>query len=176
VISADVTLNVPDFRAAERCYQLVTQAAGRAGRGETKGSVYVQTYNPDAYALKYACTDDYEGFYKTEIMLREYMHYPPFSDIVQVSFLSASERTSINYAEMVKKELVRVLGRDEEKFILGPRPEQLYVTQGQIKYCITVKVLPQMRKKYEVVLADLKRKINTDRKANCRIIIDVNPF
>ena len=67
IVSADVSLNIPDFRSAERTFQLITQAAGRAGRGDDAGSVIVQTYNPDNYAVKFAASQDYEGFYKTEM-------------------------------------------------------------------------------------------------------------
>jgi primosomal protein N' (replication factor Y) len=84
VISADVGLGMPDFRAAERTFQLLTQAAGRAGRGNLPGIVLIQTINPDHYAVRYAGQQDYQGFYEKEIQFRKLMRYPPFSALANV--------------------------------------------------------------------------------------------
>jgi primosomal protein N' (replication factor Y) len=90
VISADVGLSIPDFRAAERTFQLLTQVAGRAGRGDLPGRVLVQTINPDHYAIRYAAAQDYCGFYQKELHFRRLMHYPPFS--AMANLLVRSER------------------------------------------------------------------------------------
>lgn len=86
VISADSTLNIPDFRAAERTFQLLTQVAGRAGRGEKSGRVIFQTYNPDHYSLQFAKDHDYLGFYQAEIERRRELNYPPFAEFVKIGF------------------------------------------------------------------------------------------
>src|SRR5262249_3761362 len=78
IVSADIGLGLPDFRAAERTFQLLTQAAGRAGRGETPGIVLIQTTNPDHYAVRGAAAQDYEAFFAKEIEFRRAMSYPPF--------------------------------------------------------------------------------------------------
>src|SRR5207253_10260233 len=78
VISGDTALSLPDFRAAERTFQLITQVAGRAGRGDSPGKVLIQTYHPNHYALRHACAQDYEGFYNEEIRYRQNHSYPPF--------------------------------------------------------------------------------------------------
>jgi primosomal protein N' (replication factor Y) len=79
VVSADVGLGIPDFRSAERTFQLLTQAAGRAGRGQRPGQVLLQTLNPDHYAIRFAAAQDYEAFYRKELNFRRLMHYPPFT-------------------------------------------------------------------------------------------------
>src|SRR5205085_11171149 len=79
VISADSSLRLPDFRAAERTFQLLTQVAGRAGRGTRPGRVILQTYSPDHYAIQKAAAQDYEEFYEKELRFRRVMHYPPFT-------------------------------------------------------------------------------------------------
>ena len=78
VVSVDAGLALPDFRAAERTFQLITQVAGRAGRGDRAGQVLVQTYHPNHYALRHACAQDYDGFYNEEIRHRQNHAYPPF--------------------------------------------------------------------------------------------------
>src|SRR5207253_7174776 len=88
-VSADIGLGLPDFRAAERTFQLLTQAAGRAGRGSLAGIVLIQTINPDHYAVKYASMQDYQGFYEKEIQFRRLMRYPPFSALANVLVRSA---------------------------------------------------------------------------------------
>ena len=84
VVLADIGLSIPDFRAAERTFQLLTQAAGRAGRGDTPGRVVIQTLNPDHYAIRFAAAQDYEGFYQKEIEFRKWLRYPPFSAFANV--------------------------------------------------------------------------------------------
>ena len=84
VVSADVGLGMPDFRAAERTFQLLTQVAGRAGRGSLPGIVLMQTLNPDHYAVRLAGAQDYAAFYAKEIVFRRAMHYPPFAAMANV--------------------------------------------------------------------------------------------
>ena len=86
VLAADLSLSLSDYRAGERTFQLLTQAAGRAGRGERPGQVVIQTYQPEHYSIRYAAAQDYEGFYREEILYRELLSYPPASHILAVQF------------------------------------------------------------------------------------------
>src|SRR5579884_3044337 len=88
VVGADMALGMPDFRAAERTFQLLTQVAGRAGRGQTPGKVILQTYFPDHYAVQYAAQHDFVGFYEKELRFRSWMHYPPYSSLANVMIRS----------------------------------------------------------------------------------------
>ena len=91
VLAADMSINLPDYRAAERTFQIITQVAGRAGRGEKQGKVIIQTYNPDHYSLEYAINYDYEGFYEKEFTVIALMKYPPFGKIQLINGISKKE-------------------------------------------------------------------------------------
>jgi primosomal protein N' (replication factor Y) len=95
VISADVGLGMPDFRAAERTFQLLTQVAGRAGRGSVPGIVLVQTINPDHYAVRLAAAQDYQAFYQKELAFRRALHYPPFSAMANLLVRSESKEAAM---------------------------------------------------------------------------------
>ena len=95
VVSADVGLGMPDFRAAERTFQLLTQVAGRAGRGNVPGIVLIQTINPDHYAVRMAAAQDYQAFYEKELHFRRMMHYPPFSAMANVLVRSEKQEMAM---------------------------------------------------------------------------------
>jgi primosomal protein N' (replication factor Y) len=117
VVGADYALGFPDFRAAERTFQLLTQVAGRAGRGEMPGKVVLQTYYPDHYAIQFAQRHDYAGFYEKEVRFRKWMHYPPFSALANVLVRSDKLEQTLRWTgqlgkwfESTSNEGVRVLG------------------------------------------------------------------
>ncbi|MDR2163087.1 MAG: primosomal protein N' [Clostridiales Family XIII bacterium] len=176
IIAADVSLNIPDFRASERTFQLITQASGRAGRGDEVGEVYVQTYSPGHYAVEAAATDDYDGFYDTEILVRRALSYPPYGDICQITVYADSERRAAEGAERFIAGLVLLVGNEERGNILGPRKVPPRRQGGDSGYSLNIKVMPGRRRVYERALATLKKKINTDKRSKCRIMIDINPF
>ncbi|MGA6985178.1 MAG: primosomal protein N' [Terriglobales bacterium] len=117
VIGADMALGLPDFRAAERTFQLLTQVAGRAGRGQSPGKVVLQTYFQDHYAVQFAARHDFAGFYEKELQFRAWMHYPPYSAIANVLIRSEKLDEALTWAgelgrwfEKTKHEGIRVLG------------------------------------------------------------------
>jgi primosomal protein N' (replication factor Y) (superfamily II helicase) len=117
VVGADYALSFPDFRAAERTFQLLTQVAGRAGRGETPGKVVLQTWHPDHYAVLFAQRHDYHGFYEKEIRFRKWMHYPPFSALANILVRSDKLDQTLKWTgqlgrwfESTRNEGIRVLG------------------------------------------------------------------
>ena len=117
VVGADIALGFPDFRAAERTFQLLTQVAGRAGRGQTPGKVVLQTYFPDHYAVQYAAQHDFAGFYEKELRFRSWMHYPPYSALANVLVRSDKLDEALQWSgtlgkwfEKTRHEGVRVLG------------------------------------------------------------------
>lgn len=124
VVLADVTLNLPDFRSAERTYQLVTQVAGRAGRSGLGGKVVLQTYQPDHYAIRYAAAYNAEGFYRQELAWRERAGYPPFSRLLKIEFRHSDALTAQKAALSAAEQLNRWI--DEEKYyatsLIGPVP------------------------------------------------------
>ncbi|MDR1953055.1 MAG: primosomal protein N' [Clostridiales Family XIII bacterium] len=176
IIAADVSLNIPDFRSAERTFQLITQVAGRSGRGAEVGDVVVQTYVPDNYAIDAAVRHDYRGFYDTELMLRKYLQYPPFSDVVQMTVLSEDETAAAEGAEALRRDILFAVGHAEKQYIFGPHKAAIPKMGDDYRYQMYIKVVPKRRLDYEKALAELKKKMNTDKGCKCRIMIDVNPF
>jgi primosomal protein N' (replication factor Y) len=119
IVLADIGLSIPDFRAAERSFQLLTQAAGRAGRGATAGHVLIQTLNPEHYAIRYAAEQDFEGFYKKELEFRKYLRYPPYAACANILVRADKQEealrlsTQLGYLLNPAPEGVRVMGPAE---------------------------------------------------------------
>jgi primosomal protein N' (replication factor Y) len=136
IVNADIGLGMPDFRAAERSFQLLTQAAGRAGRGGLPGSVILQTINPEHYAVRFSAAQDYELFYAKELQFRKVMRYPPFSWLANVTFRAESQEEAMRMggevADMLRneKEGVRILGPAEAPV---PRVKKEYRYQMLVK-------------------------------------------
>src|SRR5918911_2712994 len=138
VVSVDAGLGMPDFRAAERTFQLLTQVAGRAGRGERAGRVLIQTFHPHHYALRHACAQDYAGFYAEEIGYRKNLSYPPFVALASL-LVRCADWTR---AQATAAELRRAL--DEANTarrlrILGPAPAPLARLRGEHRVQILLK-------------------------------------
>jgi len=122
VVLADISLNLPDFRAAERTFQLLTQVAGRAGRGSQKGKVIVQTYEPNHYAIQSAVKQDYREFFNKEIEFRRELNYPPFSNLGLVRISTKDRRFARRAAKIIARHIGKEAeGRDDVE-ILGPSP------------------------------------------------------
>ena len=138
VISVDLGLSLPDFRSAERTFQLLTQVAGRAGRGELPGRVIIQTYHPEHYALVNARAQDYDGFYRHEIEFRRTMHYPPFSALINVLVRDKDYERAMKTAAQLGTEL-REAGRDSAVRVLGPAPAPLARLKGEHRFQILIK-------------------------------------
>lgn len=137
VINADTSLNLPDFRAAERTFQLLTQVAGRAGRAEKAGEVLIQTYNPNHYAIQFAQNQDYEGFYRYEMNIRRQLSYPPYYFTVGLTLSHKDEellvRKSYQVMEMLRSRL------SQRVKILGPTPKPIARTHNLYHYQIIIK-------------------------------------
>src|SRR5581483_4838962 len=136
VISADLGLGMPDFRAAERTFQLLTQVAGRAGRGTTPGMVLIQTINPDHYAVRFAAAHDYPGFYEKELNFRRAMHYPPFSAMANVLVRSQHKEMALR----MSTELARLMTPAPEKLrVLGPAEAPVPRLHDEYRYQFLIK-------------------------------------
>jgi len=141
VISADTALHLPDFRASERTFQLLTQVAGRAGRSILGGRVIIQTYNPDHYAIQAASRHDYEGFYRQEIAFRREQGYPPFTRLARLVYRHRDEKRCMaevqRLADLLRLE-VRRQGLAEVSFI-GPAPCFFHRLQGLYRWQIVIR-------------------------------------
>ena len=142
VISADASFNLPDFRASERGFQLLTQVAGRVGRGEFTGNVLFQTYNPDFYALQTAREQNYKHFYETEIVSREEFEYPPFSKIIRFILSCENNFRAEKAAQEIALRLntmVNKFGISEKLEVLGPTMCVFERLNGQYRFQILIK-------------------------------------
>ena len=141
VISADTALFLPDWTAAERTFQLLTQVAGRAGRSHRGGRVVIQTYNPDHYAIEAAARHDYAGFYTQELAHRRQLTYPPFGRLVALRFSDSDARRCRVEAERLSSWLtaeIRRLGLSAD--LIGPAPCFLARVQGRYRWQIVVRI------------------------------------
>ncbi|HHW61042.1 MAG TPA: primosomal protein N', partial [Syntrophomonadaceae bacterium] len=140
VIDADSMLNLPDFRAAERCFQLLVQAAGRAGRSDTPGEVVIQTYQPDHPVILLAAEQDYPSFYRYELSRRQLLQYPPFTHILRIVISARNERLLKNYVQEFAVFIEELLGANEGEFwILGPAPCPIQKINKVFRYQILLK-------------------------------------
>jgi primosomal protein N' (replication factor Y) len=137
IINADLALHLPDFRAGERTFQLLTQVAGRAGRGETSGEVFVQTYTPFSPSIQFARHHDFAGYFQQELEFRERCDFPPFKHAILITVRSAHEARAKLSAETLKRRLKEAL---REEFILGDAtPAPLEKLQGQFRFHILIR-------------------------------------
>ncbi|MBQ8053953.1 MAG: primosomal protein N' [Lachnospiraceae bacterium] len=136
ILLADMSLYANDYRAAERTFQLLTQAAGRAGRGEVPGNVVIQTYQPENYAIEYASDQDYVGFYREEIRYRSTLLYPPAAHMLCVQMQSEDEDKAEKLAGQLRELFVR---DDSEALVIGPAKGSLTKIRDQYRYVIYIK-------------------------------------
>lgn len=174
VVSADVTLNIPDYRSTERTFQLITQVAGRAGRGDDRGRVIVQTYTPENFAIQAAIENNYNKFYRKEIMLREFMHYPPFTDIINAEFTTASAVEAQEAAGRCKHFLERTK-LSASDHILGPAMSPSFKGKDAFRFRIMIKSPKGMRNEYIYHLRYYKERI-LETNSSVVMTIDVNPY
>jgi len=171
IVSADIGLGLPDFRSAERTFQLLTQAAGRAGRGDLPGIVLIQTINPEHYAIRYASEQNYDGFYAKELQFRKLMRYPPFSALANVLVRSQKQEDAL----AMSTELGRLLDPAPEGLkVLGPAEAPVPKLKTEFRYQLLLKAAD--RKRLNATLRELQR-FAQERKWNATaLVIDVDPL
>jgi primosomal protein N' (replication factor Y) len=139
IIYADLTLHQPDFRAAERTFQLLTQVAGRAGRGDIEGQVFVQSFTPFHPAIQFARRHDYEGYYQQEIEFREQLKYPPLSRIALLTLKGRNEEKVKFSADYLKQELDKAVADIKDLIMAGPAPAPLLRAETYYRYQIMLR-------------------------------------
>ncbi len=137
VLNADTALNLPDFRASERTFQLLTQVAGRSGRADKAGQVIIQTYNPEHYAIGFAKNQDYEGFYQYEMTIRHQLLYPPYVYTVGITLSHREEHLVLKKAYDVLEILRK--GLSDQVVFMGPTPKPIARTHNLYHYQIIIK-------------------------------------
>ncbi len=139
VIAADSLLNSGDYKATERTFQLITQVAGRAGRGKLSGEVVIQTYNTENFSIICACNQDYISFYEQEIMLRKKLRYPPFSHLASVMLSGVNDRATLAMAVNVGKEIKDYALQVENMEVFGPARAPISKIKGKYRWRIIIK-------------------------------------
>jgi len=176
IIAADITLNLPDFRSPERTFQLTTQVAGRAGRGEWVGKVILQTYNPEHYSIQFSRNCDYKGFYDEEIKLRKALKYPPFLRMGVITVFGKDNNRVKFAVEKWHLLLNGVIGDNNEVEILGPHPAPLEKINGNHRYQIVLKfgynIQKQVADALDRVFIEDKERI---RQNDIKVSIDLDP-
>ncbi|WP_161877642.1 primosomal protein N' [Alkalibacterium sp. MB6] len=172
VINADTSLGLPDFRSAEKTFQLLTQVSGRSGRGEKEGKVIVQSYNPDHYAIQLAKQHDYDSFYKKEMHLRHISEYSPYFYLIKLSVSHENEMTAAKkiaqYLDFIKPAL------SDQSIILGPTPRSIARTHNRYHFQVMIKY-----KKEEKLMAKLHDLLSATQKEQSKgvmISIDYQPL
>ena len=175
IVSADVTLNIPDFRSPERAFQLITQASGRAGRGDMKGKVIIQTYDPEHYAISMAAGNDYEAFYDGEMKFRKFMMYPPFSDIFQIVFTSDREEDAKAGAGSWYERLTKIMKTEDAKNVFPPQQAYMSKIRQTYRYSLIIKCPKGRRHDYAGMIWSVKEE-EKNKKRNYIAVVDINPY
>lgn len=173
ILAADMSINIPDYRASERTFQIITQVAGRAGRGEKQGNVIIQTYTPDHYSLKYAINYDYEGFYEREFTVRALMKYPPFGKILLINAISKKEDLLKQFMHKISNGIKLLVEKEKDIDVLGPIPCLIAKVKENYRWQIVIKgeFESEFAKKIKELLYDKSNNVYND----IRISMDINP-
>lgn len=174
VISADVMLNLQDFRAGERAFDLIEQVTGRAGRAEKSGRAVIQTYSPEHYAVMMAKEHDYNSFYQYEILNRKAMWYPPYCEMISILFSGANENQVSQAAKLYAKYIEQLKSLSQRTQILGPIPAALSKINNKYRWRILIKC--ENSDNLNSILVESRKKVqkNVNYK-DISIVIDKNP-
>ncbi len=171
IVNADIGLGMPDFRAAERTFQLLTQASGRAGRGGLPGTVILQTINPEHYAVRFSAAQDYELFYTKELHFRKVMRYPPFASLANLLFRSTTQEEALRMGGEIS-DLLK--GEQEGVRILGPAEAPVPRVKKEFRYQMLLKAA--QRKRLAGILDRVKAHATAQNWPATALVIDVDPL
>jgi len=178
IIAADLSLNLPDFKASERTFQLLTQVGGRAGRGEAEGKVILQTYEPDHYSINLSKDHDYINFYEKEILLRKEFKYPPYTNIINIVVSEKSEENVSKTIKDIYDQLLYYFNKEnlQELILSAPNQSPVPKVKGNFRWHILMRIDDN---NLEMVNNIIKRVciLNSDKISfnDCKINIDINP-
>ncbi len=170
VVGADSALGLPDFRAAERTFQLLTQVAGRAGRGETPGKVVLQTHFPEHYAVQFAARHDYHGFAEKEMRFRGWMHYPPFDALANIVVRSDKQEEAMRYSGLLGRWFEQV--RHEGVRVMGPAPAPVMRLKKDYRFHFVLKATS--RERLNFVLRAMLATAEGQKIPRTSVIVDVD--
>jgi primosomal protein N' (replication factor Y) len=175
IIAADISLNIPDYRSSERSFQLITQAAGRSGRGDEKGKVIVQSYLPEHYAITASINHDFNKFYNDEIFMRKQLNYPPFSNVILITIASKNEDVSRAVAQSIYSLIKSKAGTKLEQNILPVTQSVIYKSKDYYRNQIIIKADNEKIDSYRKLLWRIKNRNTENSKSGVLLSIDINP-
>ncbi len=175
VISADQTINLPFYTSNERAYQLITQVSGRAGRGYKAGKVFIQTYEPDHYSIQFSKGNDYEAFARRELSLRKEFQYPPYIDMISITFISLNESVLHQFTEKKFLEMKQVLEpfvKEKKILLYPPMRHAVYRVNNKYRISVILKLKKSVANEIKAILREIV--LNKSYK-DIDISIDINP-
>lgn len=175
ILAADLSLNIPDYRSAERTFQLIVQASGRAGRGSEKGEVVIQTYAPEHNAIRTAAASDYESFYQREIRMRSLTGYPPFTNILRLVFSGKQERLVLGEAMKVY-EALRGLAWAGEGSVFSPQPAYMAFLNETWRYHVIIKSPVDLTPRYLEEIRKIKQARTLSAETETAMLVEVDPY
>jgi primosomal protein N' (replication factor Y) len=175
IISADITLNVPDYRSAERTFQLIVQASGRAGRGDKAGNVVIQTYSPDDKTILAAAESDYDRFYRHEIRMRSLAEYPPFTNIIRLVF-SAENEDNVRWDAERTYHKIAESRISKRMHVLSPHPAYMAKMNGVYRYHIIIKSPTDMTEQYLKLISEIKDERISSGNSKSTMLVEVDPY
>lgn len=174
VLAADISLNYPEFRAAEKTFQLITQVSGRAGRGDKEGEVIIQTYSPDNYSIVLSSENRYEDFFKEEIKIRKILDYPPFSEMLLINISAQEKEEGEEYIKVLKKEIENILDKYDKIKMLGPCPCSVFKLKKEFRWQVIFK--GNFSNEFALCIKKIVYKVLGEKRfKNIKIGLDTNP-
>jgi primosomal protein N' (replication factor Y) len=174
VVHADLSLNIPDFRSCERSFQLLTQVAGRAGRGQVPGKVIIQTNNPDHYMFEFVREHDVNAFHEKELKLRKQLNYPPFTRLIAIEIVSENEVQGQNTTEKLGRALTQRSCAGVE--ILGPSKAAVYQIQNKFRWHLILRGKSMQGLQNTLLNCKEINEIKSASHGKIKLSVDVDPF
>lgn len=174
VVAADVALNIPDFRSCERAFQLMTQVAGRAGRGKVPGKVLIQTNNPDHYMFEFVLEHDVNAFHDKELKLRKRLNYPPYTRIIALEVVCENETQGQNAIGKLRQFLSRLVSKEKSVELIGPSKAALYRIQNKFRWHLILR--GGNMKQLQNILLKCSQLNESKARDKVKITIDVDPL
>jgi len=174
VITADLALNIPDFRSCERAFQLLTQVAGRAGRGKVPGKVLIQTNNPDHYMFEFVMDHDVKRFHAKELQIRKRLNYPPFTKMIALEIVCEKEDHGQNVIGTLRQSLSRLVSREKSVKLFGPSKAALYRLHNKYRWHLILR--GKNIKQLQSILLKCSALNEFKTRDKVKITIDVDPL
>jgi len=172
IIDADISLHFSDYKSNERTFQLITQVAGRAGRAEQKGDVFLQTYSPNHYVYKFAVNADYHGFYKKEINMRQVAAFPPFATILRILVVGEEQAKTAAALKKIYDETLKISAGHKGSFAFL---SYMHSPVKKIKNLNRMQILMRITKDFDAILKKIYALVDLNKSRGTSVFVEINP-